>query len=200
MVSEGLPFSDLFVAQRFLESLPEGCALHLANSSSVRNVQLFPLKAGVEVYCNRGTSGIDGSMSTAAGYARIHPGPVFLLIGDLSFRYDINCLLDGRLPGNLHIVLVDNRGGQIFRVLPGLSRSDMLEEYVCQGVDESLLRPFAGKECRTAQEADEAIAQLAAGLRPGGKQVVHVVTSGADNAGLFRRFYHRLKDDGARAK
>lgn len=193
MVAEGLPFSDLFVAERLLAALPGGCALHLANSSSVRNVQLFPLKPGIEVFCNRGTSGIDGSMSTAAGYARLYPGPVFLLIGDLSFRYDINCLLDGKLPENLHILLVDNRGGQIFRILPGLNRSDKLEEYVCQGVDEALLRPFAGKVCRSAEETEEAIAELADGVRPDGQPVVQVVTSGADNAGIFRNFYRRLK-------
>lgn len=222
LVREGIPFSDLSVTQQWLEAIPAGSVVQLANSSPVRNVQLFPPKPDTEVFANRGTSGIDGSMSTAAGYALVHPGPVFLLIGDLSFRYDINCLLNERFPDNLHILLIDNRGGGIFRLLPGLNRSERLEPYICQGTDDALLRTFAGKVCRTARETEEALrdwfpdsghtelpdgqkevaepetdgpAAGSSGHNDGSfrERILHVITADADNAAICREFYRRLK-------
>ena len=114
-------FSDVFLMQRFLNSMPEGAALHLANSSPVRNAQFWPLPKETRVFCNRGVNGIDGSLSAAMGCARVTDGPVFCCIGDLSFFYDVNALWREDLPGNLHILLFNNQGGLIFRTLPGLS-------------------------------------------------------------------------------
>lgn len=74
-----------------------GAALHLANSSSVYLAQLFDLPAGVQLFCNRGTNGIEGSLSTAVGYAAVSEEPTFLLTGDLSFFYDMNSLWNQHL-------------------------------------------------------------------------------------------------------
>lgn len=114
----------------FLAQLPQGSALHLANSSSVRHAQRFSLPPGVEVLCNRGTSGIEGAISTAIGYASVHEGLTFLLIGDLSFLYDINALALCALPANLRILLMNNGCGGIFYALPGLEKSPMLAPYI----------------------------------------------------------------------
>ena len=114
-------FSDVYLMQRFLACMPEGAALHLANSSPVRTAQFWPLPGGTRVFCNRGVNGIDGSLSAAMGCARVLNGPVFCCIGDLSFFYDVNALWREDLPGNLHILLFNNQGGLIFRTLPGLA-------------------------------------------------------------------------------
>lgn len=114
----------------FLAQVPQGSALHLANSSSVRHAQRFSLPPGVEVLCNRGTSGIEGAISTAIGYASVHEGLTFLLIGDLSFLYDINALALCTLPANMRILLINNECGGIFYGLPGLEKSSMLAPYI----------------------------------------------------------------------
>ncbi|MDD6088687.1 MAG: 2-succinyl-5-enolpyruvyl-6-hydroxy-3-cyclohexene-1-carboxylic-acid synthase [Desulfovibrionaceae bacterium] len=114
-------FSDIGIMRRFIRHLPEGCMLHLANSSPVRNAQFFTLPQDTHVSCNRGINGIDGSLSAAAGYATVSNRTVFSLIGDLSFFYDRNALWRETVPNNLRILLFNNGGGGIFHMLPGLN-------------------------------------------------------------------------------
>lgn len=124
-------YSAIQVAYDFCETIPSGAALVLANSSSVRYAQLAKLEQGVRVYCNRGVNGIDGSLSAAVGIATADPSrPVFLLIGDLSFFYDMNALWNNQLPQNLHILLLNNGCGEIFRTLPGLANTETARHFV----------------------------------------------------------------------
>ncbi|WP_080903164.1 2-succinyl-5-enolpyruvyl-6-hydroxy-3-cyclohexene-1-carboxylic-acid synthase [Parabacteroides sp. Marseille-P3160] len=131
--SEALPFSDLTVTGAFMRRLPKGANLHLANSSPVRNAQLFALDASVRVYVNRGTNGIESPLPTAVGFASVTDEPVYLLIGDLSFFYGLNALWDSRPVSNLRILLINNGGGGIFHMIPGLNKSASLEHYVAAG-------------------------------------------------------------------
>jgi len=123
-------FSDLYVLKSFFPLLHDNAALQLGNSSTVRNAQLFRLNPHVSVYCNRGTSGIDGSMSTAVGFAAVHPDLTFLIIGDLSFFYDVNGLWNKHISKNLRIILVNNGGGEIFHLLPGLNKAESLDDHI----------------------------------------------------------------------
>ena len=104
--------------------------IHMANSSVVRYMQLFdPIKT-VQYFANRGTSGIDGSMSTAVGSAISNPVQNHLFItGDISFIYDSNAMWVSPFPGNLKIIVIDNSGGGIFRIIDGPRTSDQLENY-----------------------------------------------------------------------
>ncbi|MER3373704.1 MAG: 2-succinyl-5-enolpyruvyl-6-hydroxy-3-cyclohexene-1-carboxylic-acid synthase [Allomuricauda sp.] len=114
-----IPFSDFTVFDRVMQDIPEGYQVHLANSSTVRYTQLFPMDASLKVFCNRGTSGIDGSTSTAVG-ASIHADePTLLITGDLSFFYDSNGLWNAHIRPDFRIILINNSGGGIFRILPG---------------------------------------------------------------------------------
>ena len=127
---EDLPFSDIKVTGKFLSLLPAKSTLMVGNSSSVRNIQLFPLDKSIHVFCNRGTNGIEGSVSTAIGYSSIHDGHTYLLVGDLSFFYDLNSIWNGKTPENLHILLINNGGGGIFHLLPGLEKADSMDKFV----------------------------------------------------------------------
>ena len=127
---EDLPFSDISVTGKFLRFIPAKSTLIVGNSSSVRNIQLFPLDKSIHVFCNRGTNGIEGSVSTAIGYSTIHDGQTYLLVGDLSFFYDINSIWNGKTPDNLHILLINNGGGGIFHLLPGLEKADSMDKFV----------------------------------------------------------------------
>jgi len=109
--------SDMSVTLELLKQTPTGTVLHLANSTSVRWTQLFPARTDLTYICNRGTSGIDGSMSTAAGYAYCSQQPVVFLTGDLSFIYDSNALWNNYIGKNLKIIVMNNNGGNIFRFI-----------------------------------------------------------------------------------
>jgi len=113
------PFSDFKAIGAILPHLPEGSQLQVSNSAAIRYVQLFDNKKEVEVFCNRGTSGIDGSTSTAVGAAVGGNKRVTLLTGDIGFFYDSNGLWNRYIPNDFRIILVNNRGGGIFRILPG---------------------------------------------------------------------------------
>ena len=111
--------SEKEIVGKLMGMLPEGAVLHLANSSSVRYAQEFPLHPSVTVCCNRGINGIEGCLSSAVGFASATPERQnFVVIGDLAFFYDQNALWNRELPDNLHILLLNNHGGEIFNTLP----------------------------------------------------------------------------------
>ena len=81
------------------------------------------------MFCNRGTSGIDGSTSTAIGYAVQSERPTILVTGDLSFFYDSHALWNNYIPKNFKIILLNNKGGGIFRILPGQKNTANFDTY-----------------------------------------------------------------------
>ncbi|ANQ47974.1 2-succinyl-5-enolpyruvyl-6-hydroxy-3-cyclohexene-1-carboxylic-acid synthase [Flammeovirga sp. MY04] len=126
-----LSFSELEIVNHLINELPKNAVLHLANSMSVRYANFIGLqRPDVDVHANRGTSGIDGSTSTAIGYAISDKDrPHFLLTGDLAFFYDRNAFWNNYLPSNLKVLLLNNQGGVIFRMIDGPTRQPELEEY-----------------------------------------------------------------------
>jgi 2-succinyl-5-enolpyruvyl-6-hydroxy-3-cyclohexene-1-carboxylate synthase len=117
---EEIAFSDFWAFYTIQKNLPTDLDVHLANSSSVRYSQLMPLDKSCVVYANRGTSGIEGSTSTAIGGHQVNPEKGTVLItGDLSFFYDINALWSNYIKPNFRIIVMNNQGGGIFRILPG---------------------------------------------------------------------------------
>jgi len=124
-----IPFSDFKVFDAILKALPGQSILQLGNSSAVRYAQLFNLNNTIDVFCNRGTSGIDGSTSTAIGCAKISKKQTILITGDLSFFYDSNALWNNFIPNNFRIILINNEGGGIFRILPGDKNSKKFETF-----------------------------------------------------------------------
>ncbi|GAA4946024.1 2-succinyl-5-enolpyruvyl-6-hydroxy-3-cyclohexene- 1-carboxylic-acid synthase [Algibacter agarivorans] len=126
---EQIPFSDFKVFSRILKSIPDQYILQSGNSSAIRYTQLFKINKTLEVYCNRGTSGIDGSTSTAIGCAVANKKPTLFITGDLSFLYDSNALWNNYIPKNFKIIIVNNQGGGIFRILPGHKNTENFDTY-----------------------------------------------------------------------
>jgi len=124
-----IPYSDLKVFDVVLKTLPNNCMLQLGNSSTVRYSQLFDVNKTLKVFCNRGTSGIDGSTSTAIGAASVSNTPTVFITGDLSFFYDSNALWNNYIPSSFRIIVINNRGGGIFRILPGHKNTDNFDTY-----------------------------------------------------------------------
>jgi 2-succinyl-5-enolpyruvyl-6-hydroxy-3-cyclohexene-1-carboxylate synthase len=124
-----IPFTDLVAFKQVIEFMPNNVQLQIANSSAIRYTQLFNLKPTIEMFCNRGTSGIDGSVSTAIGASVVNGKQTVLLTGDLSFFYDSNGLWNNYIKSNFRIILINNDGGGIFRILPGKEESQIFETY-----------------------------------------------------------------------
>jgi 2-succinyl-5-enolpyruvyl-6-hydroxy-3-cyclohexene-1-carboxylate synthase len=115
-------WNEFTATRNLLEHLLPKTRVHVGNSMPIRYASFCTdvlNKKDVQVYGNRGTSGIDGCTSTAVGYALASEKQVFLITGDVAFLYDINALLSSSLPGNLKIIVLNNRGGGIFELIPG---------------------------------------------------------------------------------
>ena len=124
-----IPFSDFKVFGEVIPSLPEDCMLQLGNSSAIRYAQLFDVNPSIQVFCNRGTSGIDGSTSTAIGAAVANERQTVLITGDIGFLYDSNALWNEYIPKNFKIILINNGGGGIFRILPGHEETPVFNKF-----------------------------------------------------------------------
>jgi len=122
-------FSDLKIFDIILKSIPNHNMLQLGNSSAIRYTQLFDISKTLNVFCNRGTSGIDGSTSTAIGAASVTDKQTTFITGDLSFFYDSNALWSNYIPDNFRIIVVNNGGGGIFRILPGNKNTKNFDTY-----------------------------------------------------------------------
>jgi len=111
--------SDFKVFEQIIESIPYNSQLQISNSSIIRYAQLFTIDKTNTVFCNRGTSGIDGSTSTAVGAAFASKNQTVFISGDLSFFYDSNALWNTNIPANFRIIVINNSGGGIFKIIPG---------------------------------------------------------------------------------
>ena len=119
-------YSEL-AAVKYFERYVGDAEVHYANSSAIRLANSF---AQHPVWCNRGVNGIEGSLSTAAGFSCVTDKRVYCVIGDLSFFYDQNALWNQNLQGNFRILLLNNGRGGIFNMLPGLEQSPARDQYV----------------------------------------------------------------------
>jgi 2-succinyl-5-enolpyruvyl-6-hydroxy-3-cyclohexene-1-carboxylate synthase len=135
-----IPFTDFKAFEIILPSLPKNSILQLGNSSTIRYAQLFDIDVSINVFCNRGTSGIDGSTSTAIGSAVASQKQTIFITGDISFFYDSNALWNNYIPKNFKIILINNGGGGIFRILPGHDESSVFNTF------------FETSHCLTAEQ------------------------------------------------
>jgi 2-succinyl-5-enolpyruvyl-6-hydroxy-3-cyclohexene-1-carboxylate synthase len=126
---KNIPYSDLWVMNTLNDKIPDFYNLQVSNSSMIRYAQLFNFNSKNKLFCNRGASGIDGATSTAVGFAVADPAPTVLITGDMGFFYDSNALWNKYIPTNFRIILVNNGGGDIFKIIPGPDTSNSLDEY-----------------------------------------------------------------------
>jgi len=189
---EAAPYCNLVVVQRILERVPEGTVLHLGNSATIRNSQLIPSRSGLTYYSNRGVSGIDGTVSTAVGAAMVSQAPHLLLVGDLSFVYDSNAMWNKDFPENLKIVVLNDGGGGIFRLLDGPGQMEFFEEYSVthHPVSLELLSQSFGRTFQRVEGLDGLEEQLEA-LFTGGSRfsVLEVDTTSGDNSRIFKDLF-----------
>lgn len=188
-------YSDLKVYELLADKLPERSHLHLANSTPVRYAQLFEHKQLISFWSNRGASGIDGCVSTAVGAAMLTSELVTVITGDIGFFYDSNALWNQQLPGNLRIILINNGGGNIFRILPGPDHYQELEPYLetahnynARGIAENF-----GVEYFHAESLEEINALFPVVFDVKTKPVLfEIVTPSIESANILRQYFKYL--------
>lgn len=202
LVPEG--YLSAFSAMRGLtEHIPENSLLHLSILNSTRITQMFHLPEGISVYSNIGTDGIDGSMSTFLGQCAAAGREGYLVIGDLSFFYDMNSLSIRNLGGNVHILLVNNGGGAEFYFSMGPGLLPDIDRHIAAAHSHSarewvLSNGFDYLSARNQKEYDQQIAEFVA---HSGKPVVMEIFTDKNwdirVLKAFRRMIHQ--DTAARA-
>jgi 2-succinyl-5-enolpyruvyl-6-hydroxy-3-cyclohexene-1-carboxylate synthase len=191
-----IPFSDFKVFDFICQNLPKNSQLQVSNSSAIRYLQLFDVDKSIQVFCNRGTSGIDGSTSTAIGAASATNLPTILITGDISFLYDSNALWNNYIPKNFKIILLNNSGGGIFRILPGHQETETFNTYfeTSHQLNASHLAKMFGLDYFEANDEMTLQQQYSAFLNQNEKpSILEVFTPEKENNGILLEFFKGLK-------
>lgn len=191
-----LPWSDFKAFDHITHALPADSHVQMGNSSVVRYFQLFDSRDDLAYFSNRGTSGIDGSTSTAVGAALESQVMTTLVTGDLSFSYDSNGLWHQYRPSNLRIIVINNGGGNIFKIIEGPSKTNaMAEAFEAPAAqDFSKLAAFHSIDHQKASNSNE----LAAGLEwlytGSDIKILEVDTTQVENALRVKEYFQFLRN------
>lgn len=190
--SEKQSFSDFKVFEKLIQTYPENTQVQYSNSSVIRYAQLFDHSNRQEIFCNRGTSGIDGCTSTAVGAAMVNEKQTILISGDISFFYDSNGLWNTYIPKNFRIILINNGGGNIFKIIPGPENSGLVEE-VFETRHQLNAKPLAelfGFEYSFITSMDELNLQLETFYsKSEAPKIMEINTSEIENAQIQRDYF-----------
>lgn len=191
-----VPWSDLEIFNILSATMPAKQEVHFSNSTPVRYGQLFNWPEDVIFFANRGTSGIDGCLSSAAGAAAVGSHPVTLITGDLAFFYDSNGLWHKYLPASFRVIVINNGGGGIFRFIPGPSETPQLEDFFeaqgthqCRGIAETFGLQYyaAGNENELKQILKHFWDDK------GSSALLEIFTPGEENGEILRKYFKFLR-------
>jgi 2-succinyl-5-enolpyruvyl-6-hydroxy-3-cyclohexene-1-carboxylate synthase len=193
---KGASFSDLQAIHTILQEIPTSSDVQMGNSSIVRYIQLFDRPSAVQFYGNRGVSGIDGCTSTAAGAAYYTGRLTTLISGDISFFYDINALWNDHIGGNLKLIVINNGGGGIFRIIDGPSTTSALEKYfetahqrTCEPVAAMYAMPYYSATSK--DEVTKGIKQLYSNE---GCAILEIFTPRFENDAALKAFFRFIRE------
>ncbi len=184
---------EFFAVKKLLDVMPADCDLHLANSMPVRYVNYIGLKQdyAAMVWANRGTSGIDGCTGTAVGHALNSAKIQVLITGDVAFFYDRNALWHQHIPANLRIVLLNNQGGGIFRLIDGPAMQPELETFFEARHHLTAKNTAADFNLRyfSSNGSENTDGVLKDFFNPkAGASILEIITEPEINSGVFARF------------
>ncbi len=109
-------FNSLYILGSFLPNIPKNSYLHLGVGQSFFDCRRYKLDSSIKVYCNMGTNGIDGCTSSFMGQCAVAKEQLcFLIVGDLSFFYDMNSIWNKKLSKNMRILMVNNNGSGLLK-------------------------------------------------------------------------------------
>lgn len=190
-------WSDLAVFDQLRKAIPENSVIHLGNSSPVRYGLICQPVKSAQYFGNRGTSGIDGSMSTALGFAHGSDKLNTIILGDLSFFYDSNALWNKYLGNNFRVIVINNRGGNIFGLIKGPGESPAFQEHFftenkakAEGIAHTFGLDYFKAE--NAADLDQALAGFYSPQQQG-PAILEIFTDAEVNTKTFRGLFQFLK-------
>jgi len=192
-IPKNLPLSHALIAQKLSPLIPPEANLHFGILNSLRNWELFQLDPYVKCYSNVAGFGIDGGLSTFLGQSVASESLNFLVIGDLSFFYDMNAIGIRHIRNNVRIVLVNNRGGGEFRMYSHTANQfgDASDRHIAAAGHfgesaEGWIKNngFKYLAARTKDELDHVLSAL---VKPSERPIVlEVFTKMEDDSGAFK--------------
>ncbi|WP_114195365.1 2-succinyl-5-enolpyruvyl-6-hydroxy-3-cyclohexene-1-carboxylic-acid synthase [Edaphovirga cremea] len=187
-------FGEASLAHRLAELLPKQGQLFVGNSLIVRLIDaLAQLPVGYPVYSNRGASGIDGLISTAAGVQRARAIPTLFILGDISALYDLNALaLMRHCPAPMVILVVNNNGGQIFSLLP--TPAQERERFYCmpQDVEFSHAAAMFGLRYAAPTNWEQLTTAVNEGWRQAGATLIELNVASSEGAETLRSLVQKM--------
>jgi 2-succinyl-5-enolpyruvyl-6-hydroxy-3-cyclohexene-1-carboxylate synthase len=187
------PAFSQMAAVKYFERHASNPIVHYANSSAIRLANIYARHA---VFCNRGVNGIEGSLSTAAGFSCVADERVFCVTGDLSFFYDQNALWNQNLRGNFRILLLNNGKGGIFNMLHGLEQSPARDRLIAAQhttTAEGICRQnqVAYRQAGDMDQMQKGIDWL---LQTESEHplLLEVLTNAEEDERVFKEYYHTL--------
>ncbi|MFY9242689.1 MAG: 2-succinyl-5-enolpyruvyl-6-hydroxy-3-cyclohexene-1-carboxylic-acid synthase [Polaribacter sp.] len=187
--------SDFKAFEQVLESIPNNSQLQISNSAIIRYAQLFSIPATIDVFCNRGTSGIDGSTSTAIGAAFASKKQTVFITGDLSFFYDSNALWNKNIPANFRIIIINNSGGGIFKIIPGPATTNaakyfetphcLTAEHLCKMFEFEYQKAFSTESVKNELESFYYSSE-----KP---KILEIFTPSAENDVILKDYFKYIK-------
>ncbi len=192
-----LPYSDLKVFESIMDLIPDDWQIQMGNSSVVRYFQLFNQLPKNKYFGNRGVSGIDGCTSTAVGASKVSRDPVLLVSGDHAFRYDANALGVTGLPPRLKIIVINNEGGNIFRIIDGPRSQESIDVHIEHHEVKSVkgLVQYHGVEYRSASDIQSLETELAALFDSANDKtvVLEVFTPRLESPDVLKRYFASMR-------
>lgn len=193
---QAIKYSDLQVFGQIVQAIPAYFQLQLGNSTPVRYMQLFARLHPNPCFSNRGTSGIDGAMSTACGAALASQKSTLFITGDQGFFYDSNALWNQHLPKHIHILVINNGGGGIFRFIDGPSEQPEVAKMfqLAQNYSvEHICRAF-GLHYQKAEDLHSLHAALPSFFsKQSAPKVLEVFTNGAESGQILKNYFQSLR-------
>lgn len=196
---ENCEYADLKVFEAILSAIPDNSQVQLGNSTPVRYAQLFRTQKNITWFSNRGVSGIDGSVSTAAGACYGSFQPTTLIVGDLGFLYDSNALMNEYLNHNFRIIIINNSGGGIFRFIPGPEETghllrffDAPHSWNAKYIAKNFNIPYF--EAGTLEELKTALPRFFEPGVFGRPAILEVFTPASKNGVILKSYFKYLRD------
>ncbi|HWB64324.1 MAG TPA: 2-succinyl-5-enolpyruvyl-6-hydroxy-3-cyclohexene-1-carboxylic-acid synthase [Chitinophagales bacterium] len=189
-------FSDFKVFETLAKTYPVGANIQYGNSSPVRYANFFEHDATLQINSNRGASGIDGCVSTAAGACYATGQPTVCVVGDISFLYDSNALWNNYLRPNLRIIVINNSGGNIFRLIDGPTRVQGFEKFFETGhnlrcANLASMYGLAYYFCDSQQGLDEALRTFY--NEQGKPALLEIKTNNELSAAVYKGYFDLLR-------
>jgi 2-succinyl-5-enolpyruvyl-6-hydroxy-3-cyclohexene-1-carboxylate synthase len=193
------PYSDFTVLEKLITSLPENTNVQYGNSTPVRYSNFFTHQPNITINANRGTSGIDGCVSTAAGAAYVNNKLTVCMVGDISFFYDSNSLWNNYLSPNFRIILINNSGGNIFRLIDGPGKVKDFEKFfeTKHNLNASHLAsmyniPYYFSDCF---ETLDKILPVFYASQNGQPAILEIKTNNETSAAVYKQYFEYLRNN-----